>query len=161
MQREREELLNTGTNTTTSSWEKTGFYPFNPNPESWINVLSTLGKLNKEMKKDDEGKVKEDKTIEIIVNNRININKQLTEEEKEVLIVGMHSATTPTEAAYFHMHRMLARWREQIDMIPPLVQTASDGDSVSTITNDSIATSDVSKKTSLSSVTLSHNTFIN
>ena len=51
VQQEREELLNTGVNTTTSYWPKTGYSPFNPNPEAWKNVLSTIGRLNKEMNK--------------------------------------------------------------------------------------------------------------
>ena len=49
--RERRELINAQSNTTTSSWETTGFFPFNPHPEAWRNVLSTLGTLNKELKK--------------------------------------------------------------------------------------------------------------
>ena len=51
LERERYELLNTRNNTTTSYWETTGFFPFNPNPEAWKNVLSSLGGLNNKMRK--------------------------------------------------------------------------------------------------------------
>ena len=65
VQRKREELLNTGVNTTTSCWAKTGYFPFNQNPEAWRNVLITIGKLNKEMKKSENGDTVEEKELEI------------------------------------------------------------------------------------------------
>ena len=49
--RERQELLGTGVNATTSSYAKTGFHPFQPTPETWRHVLGSLGKLNALMKK--------------------------------------------------------------------------------------------------------------
>ena len=79
IQREREELLNAGTNCTTNCWEKTGFFPFNPNPESWQHVLSTLGKLNEEMKKSEEAGNNE---FEIKIKEGVTANSILTDNEK-------------------------------------------------------------------------------
>ena len=73
VQREREELLNTGTNTTTSCWSKTGYYPFNPRPESWRHVLGTLGKQNKRVKRAEEKK-----EFEIEVKKVVDADSVLT-----------------------------------------------------------------------------------
>ena len=119
VKREQRELVNAGSNTTTSSWETTGFYPFNPYPESWRNVLSTLGTLSKEIKKEK----REEELVEydITVKDGGTTEKELTSEEKKHLMQGLPSATSPTEAAYFQRQGMIAGWRESkiLEAIPP------------------------------------------
>ena len=46
---EKDELLSTGSNCTTSCFMKTGLYPFNPKCISWKGALETIGKCNIEM----------------------------------------------------------------------------------------------------------------
>ena len=87
LQREPHKLLNTQTNTTTSSWETTGFFPFNPHPEAWKNVLSTLGHLNSEIKKTQTGETEEEKEYEIQVKEGVK-ETAFINEEKEVLLEG-------------------------------------------------------------------------
>ena len=63
MERERMELLHIKANTTASAWRVTGLYPFNPNPEAWKNVLSTLGVMNRETRRDmATGEIKKNET---------------------------------------------------------------------------------------------------
>ena len=132
IQREREELLNAGCNCTTNCWEKTGFFPFDPNPESWRHVLSTLGKLNEEMKKGEKNKNDE---FEIKIKDGIAPDDVLTDDDKRLLMEGIGTTkSTPIEAAYYHMRALFARWREEgLSLSLP---EGNCGDSVSTITTN-------------------------
>ena len=110
LRREREELLNAGANCTTSCWAKTGLYPFNPHPEAWRNVLSTLGRLNNELKKEaDKDGVR---NFEIRIKEGVN-KDTLTKEEQQLLQKAMPGASVdPTDAAYYQMRSILATWRD-------------------------------------------------
>ena len=114
IERERRELLHAGENSTTSAWRVCGLFPFNPNPQNWEEVMTTLGKQNEELKKDKDGNVKEEIEYEIVIKDNMEVDKILTKEEKEKLQTGMKSTTSAIEAAYFHLRGMLAKWREGI-----------------------------------------------
>ena len=132
MQRERQKMLNTQTNTTTSSWETTGFFPFNPHPEAWKNVLSTLGHLNSEIKKTQNGETEEEKEYEIQVKEGVK-ETIFTNEEKEALLEGMPSSASATEAAYYHIRSLLAKFRKN----PPTeIQTNCDQNTVSGVSTN-------------------------
>ena len=107
IERELQELVNTGVNVTTNSYNKTGFSPFIPNTESWRQVLGSLGKMNKWLKKKNS-EINE-KEYEIKVQEGVDINSVLTKKEQALLVEGMHSSTTPTDAAFCHMCAMLAQ----------------------------------------------------
>ena len=109
LDRERKDLLATKQNTTTSSWEFVGLYPFCPNPESWNNVLSMLGKLNGLMRKDNDGNEKElaqDYEIQVVEKFQ-----PLTPTEKESIHEGTRGGMSELDAAFFHMNRMMETWR--------------------------------------------------
>ena len=63
---------------------------------------------------------------------------ELTNDEKQKLLEGMPCSTNSTEAAYLHMHGLLARWQEKhiLDLIPNTFThntKPSDNDSVSSL----------------------------
>ena len=55
---ERQELVHAGENSTTSAWRVCGFYPFNPNPDTWKQLSRSLAiqnnKINKEKSEIDK-----------------------------------------------------------------------------------------------------------
>ena len=74
--KERKELLHAQENSTTSAWRVCGFFPFHPNPDNWKEVLSTLGKQNKELEKG-----KEEVTEYNIVAQNVTADKVLTQDK--------------------------------------------------------------------------------
>ena len=123
-------MLNVGCNCTTNFWEKTEFSPFDPNPESWRNVLSTLGRLNEEMKKGE----KNNDEFEIKIKDGIVPDNILTDDDKKLLMENITTKTTPIEAAYYHMRALFAHWREERLLLS--LPEGNCGDSVSTITTN-------------------------
>ena len=96
LHRERQDLLTTGVNVTTSCYAKTGFFPFKPQPETWLHVLESLGKLNKTMKK---GTVSEnEENLEIQIKDNIDIGSILTKDESATLLKGMEGCNTAVDA---------------------------------------------------------------
>ena len=131
------ELRHAGENSTTSAYRVCGFHPYNPNPDAWRQVLCTLGKQNDELKKEkDDGKKEEELEYEVKIKSTVD-QASLTQNEKEKLLEGMSESTTPTDAAYFHLRSLLARWREighPGGTIPPFLSCNSyDEESVSTL----------------------------
>ena len=111
MERERLELLHTKANTTTSAWRVTGLYPFNPNPEAWKNVLSTLGVLNREMRRDvATGEINKSATEYEITT--IKNAEKLTTGEEACIRRGMPEGSSVIESGLHHVRAMIARWRE-------------------------------------------------
>ena len=98
--------------------------------------MSTLGTLNEERKKN---KSCQKINYEIRIKDNLNIEKALTTEEKDQLMQGMDKTNSAVDA-FFHMRKMLARYRDTQDepTPPPVVTKASDSDSVSTLSQTSM-----------------------
>ena len=77
MNQERLDLLTTASNNTTRAYARCGIYPFNPYCSGWEDILSTLGKLNKELKK----KELDNDEYEIVLRED---EVKLTDEEKKI-----------------------------------------------------------------------------
>lgn len=69
--------------------------------------MSTLGKLNNEMKRNNSGEIKEEKEYKIQVRDGVKNNEVLTSDEQKLLLKDMHSFTSPANAAYYHLCGLL------------------------------------------------------
>ena len=81
IEKERLELLHAGKNSTTSAYMVCDFYPYNPNPEAWRQVLGNLGKQNDELNKKEESEVKKVSEYEVRIKDTAN-ESSLTREER-------------------------------------------------------------------------------
>ena len=57
------------------------------------------------MKRNESGELKVKNDYEIQVKDGVTAEKVLTREEQAILLEGMHSSTTPVEAAFFSLAR--------------------------------------------------------
>ena len=105
LQSERNELLTCMENNTTSTYKKTGLYPFNPNCEAWSTIFEPMRPFNKHCK--ETAKCEKVNNYEIVKNKEKTI---LTEEEKKTLKNGLPDDTNYIQAAYFHMQKTLGKW---------------------------------------------------
>ena len=76
------------------------------------------------------GKIDETE-LEVKIKDGASIDK-LTDDEKSLLTNGMHSSQCPMEVAQYHVHNMLARWRNLVETKP-----TQDTDSISTLSRAS------------------------
>ena len=104
---EREDLLCCSCNNTTSAWQKTGLFPFNPFCEAWENILETMGPLNKKYKE-----TRNEEVIEYEIKLRKGVSP-LSEGERQTLTVTSKQENY-IQAAYFHMRVVLMDWKRRL-----------------------------------------------
>ena len=113
LQQEREELLsNNKRNNTTSAYEKTGLYPFDPNCWAWTEAIESLGQTST-LQRDEKRKVQ----YEVYPKQDII---ELTPEEKTTLRDGLdinpNLEFTDKIVARMRLETIvLAKWRQAVD----------------------------------------------
>jgi len=112
LQAERLDLLQTGSNNATSTFQKMGLYPYDPNCESWSGAIKMLGLGNN----DNKAKVQ----YEIYPTEP---ERQLTVNEEKILHDGMMidpkddktGITANVGVAFTRAEHVLARWHDDIE----------------------------------------------
>ena len=74
-EKERTELVGTGTNSTTSAFERTGIAPFNPYSSSWEDAIATLGAI-------DNQRENHNISYEVVLKSQL---PNISDDEKEAL----------------------------------------------------------------------------
>ena len=122
---EQQELLTCGSNNTTSAYRHCGIYPFNTNYNGCNHVLSTLGELNKKLKRGSPNE--EYKTI--IRKGATVSNKEKNTHQRFEWHMGNCSSIL---TAYFRFCKLLGNWKDTIILskdpsktISPLTATTS------------------------------------